>query len=355
MQAKKLIKEKTAGIWKGLSVYSSFHKYHRAVYNNPNFEKAGLTLKEKKEYYNYWKRVSPTVSFKTVEISKSLSGVFDKRIIPEEFFPLYIEPYLNNNRNVTFLENKSIYNKWFDKGIFPKDFFHKLNNKYFTYDFNIIDDIESFIDNEMDVTDFPVVVKPNKDSYGGKDIFFVENKEEVKKIIKDHSNLVVQEKLKQSELINVFNKDSINTIRVCLYKDNENTIQVLGSGLRMGVDGSLDNVSAGGILCPVRPDGFLNKYAFDKDVNKYLTHPNSGYIFADKKLPLYEELIDASTSIFEKIPEARLISLDMSLDSTEKWRCIEINLFSQTIRVMQYAGQPFLGEFTDEVIESLQK
>ncbi|WP_367111714.1 sugar-transfer associated ATP-grasp domain-containing protein [uncultured Psychrobacter sp.] len=353
MKARKFIRDKASSTWTGLSVYSSFHRYNRSIYSNPNFERSKLTSGEKKEYYNYWKQISPIVSFKTVEMSKSLSGVFNKRIIPEEFFLLYIEPYLNNNKDVAFLGNKSIYNKWFGGELFPKDFFHKLNNIYYTCDFDVIDDIESFIDSTMNVNDFPVVAKPNKDSYGGANIFFLKNKDEVKKIIKDHPDLVVQEKLQQSELINELNKDSINTVRTCLYKDSKNTIHFLGSGIRMGVDGSLDNVSDGGIICTINSDGSLDKYAFDKYVNKYLAHPNSNTVFADKRLPLYEDLVETSKSVFEKIPEARLVSLDMCLDNTEKWRCIEVNLFGQTTRFMQYVGEPFLGEFTDEVIDSI--
>lgn len=355
MKARKIIRDKAVSTWKGLSVYSAFYKYHNSVYNNPNFEKVSLTKQEKKEYYDYWKRISPIVSFKTVEISKSLSGVFDKRMIPEEFFPLYIEPYLNNNRTMAFFENKSIYNRWFEEGVFPKDFFHKFNDKYYTHNFEVIDDIDGFIDNTMDAIDFPVVAKPNKDSYGGTSIYFLENKNEVKKVIKDYPDLVVQEKLQQSELINDFNKDSINTIRVCLYKDDKSNIQFLGSGIRMGVDGSLDNVSDGGLVCAIHPDGSLDKYALDKDVNKYPKHPNSSVVFAEKSLPLYKELISTSKSIFEKIPDARLVSLDMALDHNEKWRCIEMNMFGQTIRLMQYIGEPFLGEFTDEVVDNIVK
>lgn len=355
MQAKKIIKNKTVKTWQGLSVYSAFHKYHKGIYNNPDVEIIKLTSAEKKEYRNYWKRISPLVNFKAVELSKSLSGSFDKRIIPEEFFPLYIEPVLNNERKASFLENKSIYNKWFDKGIFPKDFFHKLDNNYYTYDFKVIDDIEKFIDDTIVDADFPMVIKPNKDSYGGKDIYFVNNKKEIKETIEKHSNLVVQEKLEQSELINAFNRQSINTVRICLYKDNNGDIHLLNASIRMGINGSLDNTSAGGIVCYIKSNGILNEYALDNNLKKYFKHPNSNLVFEGKVFPLYKELIEASKLVFSNITEAQLISLDMSLDASDKWRCIELNLFGQTIRFVQYAGQPFLGEYTDEVVEKISK
>lgn len=353
MDIKKLISNKIAKAWRFTSVYSAFSSRNKVTYGSPHFNRVKLTSREKKEYSDYWKNVSPIISFKTVEITKSLTGFFNKKIVPEEFLSLYIEPNLNSEKRITFLENKSIYNKWFGKGVFPKDFFHKINNRYYTYDFSVIENIVEFIDNKIKETDFPIVIKPNKDTYGGKDIHFVNNKEAIKEIIEQYPNLVVQEKLEQSELLNVLNRDSVNTIRVCLYRDNNNVMQLLNASVRMGVDGSLDNLTNGGIVCNIKPSGLLNKYANDKNARKYLEHPNSGFIFEDKTFPLYEDLVKVSKEVAANIIGARLISLDMSLDSKDKWRCIEVNLAGQTMLFAQYAGEPFFGKYTDEIINRL--
>ena len=315
MDIKKIIREKSAKAWKFSSVYSAFSKRNKIIYSSLHFKRLELTKDEKKEYRDYWKVVSPIVNFKTVEITKSISGIFNKRIVPEEFLPLYIGPGLNSDRRIQFFENKSIYNKWFGMGVFPKDFFHKLDNSYYTYDFKIIKDIERFIDDNIAETDFPMVIKPNKDTYGGQNINFVDSKEQIKEIIKRYSNLVVQEKLEQSDLINMFNKQSVNTVRVCLYKDNNNVMHVINASIRMGVDGSLDNLTDGGIACNIKPTGILNDYAHNKYGRKYLEHPNSGFIFKNKSFPIYEELVEVSKGVASEILGARLVSFDMALDS----------------------------------------
>ena len=355
MNAKRIIKEKSVEAWRFFSVYSGFSRRNKVIYNSKYFEKSSLTKDEKKEYYEYWKSVSPVVSLKTVEITKSISGIFDKKIVPEEFLPLYIAPVLNSDRRIQFFENKSIYNKWFGLGVFPKDFFHKLDNSYYNYEFKFIEDIEKFIDSKITETDFPMVIKPNKDTYGGQDINFVNDKEQIKEIIKKYPNLVVQEKIEQSNLINDINEGSINTVRVCLYKDNNNVMHVINATIRMGVNGSLDNLTDGGIACNIKPTGILNNYANGKYGRKYFEHPNSGFIFKDKRFPMYEELIEVSKEVARDILGARLISIDMLLDSNNKWRCIEVNLGSQTMFLSQYAGQPFLGEHTDEVIKNIHE
>lgn len=353
MDTKKLIRNKAAGTWKFSSVYSAFFKRNKIIYSSPHFKRSKLTSDEKKEYRDYWKVLSPIVNLKTVEITKSVSGVFEKRIVPEEFLSLYIESRLNYDKKIHFLENKSIYNKWFGMGTFPKDFFHKMDNSYYTYDFKIIEDIERFIEDNITETDFPMVIKPNKDSYGGKDIYFVNNKNEIKDVINQYANLVVQEKLDQSDLINIFNEDSINTVRVCIYKDDTGEYHIINTNIRMGVDGSLDNLSDGGIVCNIKSDGMLNDYANDRYAKKFFSHPNSNFVFKGKKFPLYNDMVDTSLKVAKDIVGARLISLDMALDSTDKWRCIEVNLNGQTMLFAQYAGEPFLGEYTDEIINNL--
>jgi len=352
MQIKSYLKNKAITSWKFASVKYSFYKRHKAIYSNGEIERLPLTDNEKKVYREYWSLISPLVNLRTVEITKSLTGVFNKYIVPEEFYALYFEPYLNNDKSVRFLQNKSIYNKWFNEGLFPKDFFHKIDNVYYTCDFNIINDIEDYINKNVFEDDFPLVIKPNKDSYGGADIHFVNSKNEIKNIIKVHHSLVVQEKLEQSELINEFNRDSINTVRVCIYKDKKGSMHILNTSIRMGKDGSLDNETAGGIVCNIKSTGLLNNYAVDKYARKYFQHPNSAFVFKNKHFPLYEELQNVSKAIAQDIIGGQLISLDMALDSDNKWRCIEFNLFGQTIRFSQYAGDGFFSNFTDEIISS---
>lgn len=350
MKAKKLIKDKTIEFWRFSATYIAFHERNKIIYSSPDFERTPLTAKEKGEYKKYWSGVSKLTNIKTVEIAKSTSGVFDKRIVPEEFLPLYIAPILNKDKRVYFLENKSIYNKWFGREVFPKDCFHKIDNKYFTCEFDVIEDIERSIDDTLCEADFPIVVKPNKDSYGGKDIYFVNSKGELKEVISQFEDLVVQEKLEQSELIDVFNDESINTVRVCIYKDNEGNYHIINANIRMGVSGSLDNLSDGGIVCNIKSDGTLNDYAHDRYAKKFFKHPNSNFVFKDREFPLYKQMIDESIQVAKDIIGARLISLDMALDSTNRWRCIEVNLDGQTMLFAQFAGEPFLGKHTDEVI-----
>src|SRR5690606_34835100 len=133
-----------------------------------------------------------------------------------EIYVLYFEPYFNPRIESVFMENKNFYNKWFGSEYFPNDYFHKIDNVYYDGNLNKINHIEDYIDNCN--IDFPIVVKPSVDSFGGRDIYFIKNKFDLKELHPKFKNLVVQQKIQQSVLMNKFNSDSINTIRVCLIK-----------------------------------------------------------------------------------------------------------------------------------------
>lgn len=338
-------------LWTTTSVYYSFYKRHHSIYSNGSFLVNLLTKEEKKEYLKYWRKVSFLVSTKTVEISKSLSGEYNKYIVPEEIYALKLENYLIPRKNVAFIENKSFYEKWFGEGVFPKTYFHKIDNAYYDSELNLINDIDSFIVNFN--MSFPLVYKPNVDSYGGADVFFVNKKEELLKLNSKFENIVCQEKIIQSQLINKIYNDSINTVRVCLYKNKNGFFKVINSSLRMGKDGSLDNATAGGIVCSLSKSGEFNHYAVDKLGLKYSKHPNNDFVFSGESLPFYDEMINVSENIANKIFQTRLVSLDMCLDENNEWRCIEVNLLGQTIRFAQYAGKPFFGLFTQDLYSEI--
>lgn len=339
-------------LWLMLSVYMSFYQRYT------NIRKAGLivtklTKEERSEYLEYWRKISPFVSVASAELSKSFSGIYNKYIVPEEFFAIYIEKKLNARRDISFLSNKTVYNRWFENGQFPKELLYNVDGKNFCCKHSSIDNIEGYIHScEMK---FPLVFKPAIDSWGGAGVVFVRDSEQLIELIKKNKNFIVQECIIQSESISKIN-DTINTVRVYLYKpDMSDRFHFLNCSIRMGVNGSLDNETAGGIVCHLKKDGKLNKYAINKFGIKFNSHPNTGFVFENEYLPFYRELIAQSIIVANQVPYARLIGLDMCLDDCDQWRCIEVGMFGQTIRFSQYAGEPFFNKYTDEVVKELSR
>lgn len=295
----------------------------------------------------YWKPFNSRINIATLRICNNISGIHNYKYIPEEIFVSDIEPSLNQTPTVEYLTYKSFYNHWFPGNIFPKDFFHNIDGQWFN------DNLKSISFNEVKNISrnikYPVVLKPNRDSYGGNNVYFPNNHDALMGLLNDRADFIIQEKIKQHKHFEQYNSCGLNTVRVNLYRSiKDDQLHIVNTVLRMGVGGSLDNETAGGIVCLVKRDGFLNGFAVDKYGKKYMSHPDTGLDFT-QKIPDYEKLNELSLSVASKIFYARLIALDLCYDDTGNWRMIEINIFHLTIRFAQYHGSLFFDNFTDEV------
>jgi hypothetical protein len=165
-------------------------------------------------------------------------------------------------------------------------------------------------------------------------------------------NYVIQQRINQDPFFQRYNNVGVNTLRVCTYKSVlTNEIHILHIALRMGKGGSLDNETSGGIVTFINEDGSVNDYAVDKYGGKFASHPDTGIQFTRKDIvPKYAELREFGLKMARKLFLARIASLDACLDESGQWRLIEIGLGVPTIRFSQYAGVPFFGKFTGEVI-----
>ncbi|MFC4871571.1 sugar-transfer associated ATP-grasp domain-containing protein [Negadavirga shengliensis] len=300
------------------------------------------------DHVGYWKQLKMKFSTETFRICHQLSGVKDKRIVPEELYQGYIEPRLNQPAVSDFFSHKSFYHHWHGSGIFPATYFHKIDGHYYNDQWEVvgIEDVVEWIK----TSPHQFVVKPNFGSYGGKGVQFVTQQTEgLETLLSGDPGWVLQERIRQHGVLAVFHPQSLNTVRAHLYRSLESGAFVfLHGALRMGRDGGLDNVSDGGLVSFIRKDGKLHGHALDKYGDRLEVHPNSGKSF-DMTLPNYDELKGVALKVARKIFYTRVIGLDMCYDADGKWRVIEVNTQAQSIRFAQYAGIPFFGNYTDEV------
>lgn len=332
--------------------YYSRTKAFKRKYENIDKSLFNNTLDKKviKEYKDKWKVFGVKVEIDTFLLCYNLSGKIDYNIVPENIFAAIIEPSLNKYKDeqLSFIPVKNIYEKWFDnKSVFPKSYFHKIDNIYYDEKLRVIDDIDYYLEGKF--FQYPLICKPSLGSSRGLGMKFIDNLDEIKESLNNGENLVYQEKIIQNKSIDKINP-GMSIIRTCLYRAADGKFKVLSNSICFGVDGSLDNVSAGGIACNIQEDGMLNDYAVKKYCEKHILHPDSKVRFSKVKIPFYDKLFEVSEAIANEIPMCNLVSFDMCLDVNNNWRCIEINLKAQSIHFPQYAGKGFFGPYTDEVI-----
>ncbi|TFH23082.1 MAG: hypothetical protein E4H10_12685 [Bacteroidia bacterium] len=302
-----------------------------------------------KAHIRYWKPFRRKVNPASLRVGKNISGHASPKCIPEEVFMSDIEPTLNRTSSVEYLSYKSFYNHWFPGDMFPKDYLHNIDGEWLDHDLNSIsmDQVKSIAETLI----YPVVLKPNRDSYGGSNISFPKSSNELIELLEGKKNFLVQEKLTQHSFYNQFNSHGINSVRVNIYRSvADNQLHIVNLAMRMGVGGSLDNLTSGGIGVMIRKDGMMDGYALDGQGRKFLTHPDTGITF-DKQIPDFENLKSISLQVAGKILYARIICLDLCYDSEGRWRMIEVNINGTTLMFAQFHGVPFFDEYTDEVRE----
>jgi len=323
-------------------------RYRKAFSKHPDFKFAAEKPVER-SHKAYWKPFHSRINLSTLRMCRSISGISDPKYIPEEIFRTDIEPTLNQTSSVEYLTYKSLYYQWFQGNIFPHDYFHNIDGGWLDQNLDSVtfDEVKSIAQNLK----YPVVIKPNRDSSGGKDIYYPKDFDELMILIKNKKDFLVQEKIQQHSFFEQFNPHGINSLRTNVYRSvTDNRPHVVNTVLRMGVGGSLDNETAGGVVSMVRNDGYLNGFALDKYGKKYLIHPDTGANFK-QRIPDHKGLIKTSLDIAQKIFYARLICLDLCYDAEGKWRMIEVNINGATIRFAQYHGSRFFDQFTEEVYE----
>jgi hypothetical protein len=342
--------QRVARFWRRLRTNYDWRRRHATVLRLHSDYGRPCLKNVEREHLALWRQLRRRVRLQTLRICYGISGRADPRIVPEEIFAAEIEPSINPYEICRFQANKSVYNRWFPEGIFPVSFLHNVDGRYYNHEYEPLssDSLRAVV---RDLP-YPVVMKPSMGSQG-RDVWFPRTAEELEEAMQKRRNFVIQEKIRQHAFFDRFHRASLNTIRVCAYRSfRTNDVHVLSMAMRMGVGGSLDNLSAGGIVCHIGEEGTFNDFALDKYGAKFPAHPDTHVTFADEPaLPGLNELRALICRVTEGVFLARLVSYDVCMDAEGTWRIIEVNLGHQTIRFAQYAGQPFFGEFTDEVIE----
>lgn len=338
-------------IWIRLATNRYFRQRFQDFYNiHPEYRRPVDPSIEKK-HIMLWQVIRKNVNLNTLRLCANISGKTNSLIVPEDVFNSDIQRILCwQQEKIHYLENKSFYNRWYPGNIFPQCFIHNIDGSLFNSQYVPI--AENELDNLLNNLEYPIVIKPNMDSAGGANVKFPKNAEELRHLIIGNKNYVVQEKIQQDEFFNKFNRYGLNTIRVNLYRSViTNEIHYLNASLRMGRGGSLDNITSGGIQCFINENGYLNDYAVDVMCNKFDRHPDTNIKFSDViQIPKYEEMKSLAIRVARDMYLSRLISLDLCFDINKQWRVIEINLNDCAIEFAQFAGEPFFGPFTEEVI-----
>ena len=330
------------------------------------YSKIDLTESQKEAIDKFYlKNYGRKVPHKWHRLYQSFTGKFDEKYFPELLYIPDFERKMNPNSFATVFEDKTMIDFiTFNTSIkTPEIIISAVRGVVRDSKYNLISYDQQFeIAKKLEGEFF---IKPATDSSSGKGCRIIRLKrgvdilteERIESIIISYSgNYILQEKIKNSELLCKLYDKSINTFRVMTYVW-DNRIYHCPVILRIGQGGSfVDNAHAGGMFIGVKDDGTLNDTAYTEFQKKYKKHPDSGIEFKNYKIPQIEIIIKSAKNLHSRIPQLGIISWDFTLNENNIPTLIEMNIRGGSCWLPQMAhGCGLFGENTADILKFIAR
>jgi hypothetical protein len=198
-----------------------------------------------------------------------------------------------------------------------------------------------------------IVVKPSRDSSGGKNVRFCHPGDLASAIAGYSRDAVIQRCIAQHPALLELNPRSVNTVRAITYRRLTGEVIWISATLRIG-QGSMrvDNQVAGGIAVAVRDDGTLAATAYDKKFRGYDMHPDTGVRFAGRPVPGFARVRAAALDAHEHTPWLDFASWDITVEGDGEPTMIEVNA-GTSLNLPQLANGAILEPVADDMVRRI--
>ncbi len=300
---------------------------------------------------SFWKRYSLKPAKMWYDLYGFQDVKYDPRYIPEDLYWKKIYPVLNQTGFRHAYTDKCFYVQLFPELKQPRAILRNSNHCFYDSFGQILSfaQAKSLLESEE-----RFVIKPAIYSGEGVNIFFYDRgnycETDVERLMRHYgSNYIVQEVVAQHQVLASIHPQSLNTIRAISFLFR-GEVHISSAILRMGVAGSrLDNVSAGGLACPIHHDGTLAPKAMDKRSQWTESHPG-GTVFSEITIPSYQQVLAAIRRTHQKIPHFRIIGWDFAIDEAGDPVFIEYN---GAPGMNQVSCGPLFGDLTESVLNTI--
>lgn len=313
-----------------------------------------IPQEKKKEIKQYWrKHAGINIPLKEYKWYLSREVNIVPQIIPDVIWHSKIEPYFSNVAIVKAFSDKNYLDCIIGKENVPHTLIRCIRGELLDENYCPIDmnKIGNCFDNDKEY-----ICKPSIESGGGRSILFLCGKEidckRIMGLVKDyHGNFVIQEVIKQNEILKKFNETSLNTLRVLsfLYKGK---VYILNSFLRIGSKGSkVDNLSSGGYCIQVDREGHFGSFLLAK-YDKF-RHENNYDISKSEIFPCWDKVVELVIHNHYKLSQFKIINWDIAITKENKVIVVEYNLIDSSVADHQTFVGPIFGDLTEEVLHEV--
>ena len=311
-----------------------------------------LSEQQEQEIKAYWDRYGIDMPTQWHRLITAKTGIFRPEYVAEPVFHYDIKSKMNNTQFGGVWSDKS-YTDYFLRGVRTATcVIRNVNGRFLDHEFKMV----SLDEAEKIIQQYPhLVVKPTAFTDTGKGVELIHAPFDLKRIHDQYrKNYVLQIPLKQHADMAKLNASSINTLRVnSVLFDNES--RVMSAFVKVGQAGEFAaNHGSNRFFIGVRMDGSFVDYAIDHDLNKYDKIP-SGFAFAKEKVPNFDRVCEIVELAHKCSPHFGFAFWDVCICDDGEPAIVEVNLRYPDATIPQVAQGPFLGEYTERIMEYISE
>jgi len=317
------------------------HRYRRQY-----LRRGGETIidrKVKKEIKAYCReRFGSAAYWPHLAYFTEMRGEFIKGWIPHDYFTLVLEPRLNPAayHNLGDMRTRD-HRRFGDFAIEPLFLF--ISGNFYSPEYKLVEkgEVQEFMARYDDT-----IVQKQEFGFGGKQVEVMHSSRFNPELLNKRINYIIQPYIKQYPLLSELYPHSVNTFRVITFLRKDGKVELKYAMLRFGVNGiKVDNLSSGGQCLYFEPDGKPSKTGYDTYGHQVgERHINTGYRFADLKIPMFHELTEKCRTAHEQFPYIRLIGWDVCINESGEPKLIEWNTHRPSFTWEDALFGPFLAD-----------
>lgn len=275
-----------------------------------------------------------------LHVYSAIAGRFKEGWIPDNYYGSVVVPKLKGvYGKVSCL--KALHTTIFADNSFP-DILSYANGVFFDTEHQVLhpDSIKGKI-----FADHDRVIFKLDSSEQGKGIFFFDRESFESGKIYKLGNGIFQRVINQHEVFQEFAKESVATLRMTTVIEDDGTTSLRACYLRLGTGTDTHVQSKSNIRIPIDiKSGAFNQLGFTSDWLEVDCHPTSKVKFQGKFIPAYDDCVRLVTNLHKRVPYARCIGWDVTLDDRENVKIMEWNAEHNGIKFTEATQGPCFSD-----------
>lgn len=286
-----------------------------------------------------------------LRVYTAFTGTFKEGWIPDNYYGTVVVPRMKGlYGDISSL--KSLSNIIFSSDTFP-DIAYFVNGLFFTA--NHIAVPESEVEDLVFANSEKIVFKLDS-SFQGKGILFFNRQTFNVDTIKSLGNGVIQRFIVQHPLFNDFASNAVATLRVTSVVDDAGLISIRACFLRLGRVADTHIQPDSEICVPVDiSSGKLYAQGYLPDWMALDEHPDSKIKFDGISVPAFPECVGVVLELHKKIPFARCVGWDLTVDKNGSVQVLEWNAEHNDVKFGEATQGPCFTDLKWERLRPLSK